>query len=124
MDGFFEGFGARAGYCGSAEEQRSCAFYRVMIPRQNLVLRINGLDPDAPEDEYLPTVRPCGVTRMAWAVWREVPDVSVWEALSLAVRVRREGEAEVLTASRFLAEHVGLKLLARHRLSTRLERVR
>ena len=98
------------------------ALYRVVIPRQNLIVRMNGLDPDAPEDGYLQTVRPYGSLRMAWAIWREVPDVAPAEVFSLAFAVRRKGEAEVLTAaSGSLADHVGLRLRARHRLSSRLE---
>lgn len=97
--------------------------YRLVVPRQNLTVRLNGLDPDSPEDGYLEAVRPYGVLRMAWAVWREVPDVAPKQALSFALGVRRKGEADVLTASGFLAEHVGLRLRARHRLSSRLERV-
>jgi hypothetical protein len=96
--------------------------YRVVVPMQNLVVRLNGLDLDAPEDDYLPAVRPYGVLRMAWAIWREVPDVLPGEALSLALRVRREGGAEVLIATRFLAEHVQGMLFTRHHLATRLER--
>lgn len=97
--------------------------YGVVIPEQDLVVRINGLNPDAPEADYLVAVRPYGVLRMAWAIWREVPSVEPREALSLARRTRREGEAEVLVATRFLAEHVGGMLLARHHLVARLERV-
>lgn len=59
---------------------------------------------------------------MAWAFWREVPGAEPEEALSLARQVRRKGEAEVLTAAGFLTEHVGGRLLARHRLVARLER--
>ncbi len=94
---------------------------RVVIPRQKVVVRINGLRTDEAEGGYLPAVRPYGVVRMAWAIWREVPGVESREALSLAWRVRREGEAEVLAATRSLAEHVGGMLLARHRLVARLE---
>ena len=101
---------------------RSTVLYRVLVPDQNLVVRINGLDPDAPEDDYLPALRPYGVLRMAWAIWREVPDARPKESLALAARVRRKGRAEVLTATPFLAEHVSLRLLARHRLVARLER--
>ena len=102
---------------------RSTVLYRVLIPDQNLVVRMNGLDPDAPEDDYLPTVRPYGMLRMAWAIWREVPDARPKESLALAARVRRKGQAEVLTAAPFLAEHAVLRLLARHRLMAHLERV-
>lgn len=34
--------------------------WRVVIPDQNLVVRLNGLDPDAPADRYLPAARPYG----------------------------------------------------------------
>ncbi|CAA9417384.1 MAG: hypothetical protein AVDCRST_MAG01-01-2018 [uncultured Rubrobacteraceae bacterium] len=94
---------------------------RVVIPRQKVVVRINGLRSDEAEDGYLPAVRPYGLVRMSWAIWREVPGMEPVEALSLAWRVRREGEAEVLVATRSLAEHVGGMLRARHRLVTRLE---
>ena len=99
------------------------ALYRVVIPRQGLVVRINGLDQDAPEGDYLPAVRPYGVLGMAWAIWREVPGAEPKEALSLARRVRSKGEAEVLVATRFLAEHVRAGLRARHLLVARLNPV-
>ncbi len=92
-----------------------------MIPRQKVVVRLNGLWSDTPEDEFLSAVRPYGILRMAWAIWREIPDVAPKEALSLAFRVYREGKAEVLVASGFLAEHVRLRLLARHHLTAWME---
>jgi len=95
--------------------------YRLVVPRQKVVVRINGLDPDTPEDEYLPAVRPYGAARMAWALWREVPGLSLRASLSLALQVCREGEAGVLTASRAAVERVGLALLAFHRVGSRLE---
>lgn len=98
------------------------ALYRVIVPEQDLVVRLNGRDLDTPAEHYLPALRPYGVLRMAWAFWREVPGAEPKEALSLARRVRRKGEAEVLMAVGFLAEHVGGRLLARHRLVARLER--
>jgi hypothetical protein len=102
----------------------SDALYRIVLSRQNLIVRLNGLWPDVPEDEFLPTVRPYGVLRMAWAIWREVPNVSPTQALVFALTVRRKGEAEVLVAIDFLAEHVRLGLLARHHLATRKELIR
>lgn len=106
-----------------SDPARDPTLWRMVIPGQNLVVRRNGLDPDGPEDGYLASVVPYGIFRMAWAIWREVPDATPKEALSLALRVHREGEAEVLVASGFLAEHVRLGLLARHHLETWLERV-
>ena len=105
-------FGERASDTGSSGVEAGgrtvgfCALYRVIVPRQNIVVRLNGPDPDAPEDGYLPAARPYGTLRMAWAIWREVPDVAPRSALSLALRVRSEGRAEILVAARFLAEHV------------------
>lgn len=113
------------GACAACADRDDDAvvLYRVVVPRQNLVVRLNGLDPDAPEDGYLPAARTYGVLRMAWAIWREVPDVEPRRAFSLALGVRGKGEAEVLTAAcGFLADHVRLRLRARHRLSSRLER--
>jgi hypothetical protein len=101
---------------------REAARYRLVIPAQSLVVRLNGLDPDAPEDDYLPAVRPYGFLRMAWAVWREVPGVSPKAALSISARIRRDGEAEVIAAPLLLAEHVRMRLLVRH-LNARLERL-
>lgn len=121
MDGHGEETGTKHGDPGP--EGRDGPLCRVVVPRQRVVVRVNGLRPDDAEGGYLPAVRPYGVTRMAWAIWREVPGMEPKEALSLARRVRREGEAEVLSATRFLAEHVGGMLLARHRLVARLERV-
>lgn len=95
-----------SGFGTGRRTAESRALYRVIVPRQNIVVRLNGLDPDAPEDGYLPAVRPYGTLRMAWAIWRGVPDVAPRSALSLALRVRSEGRAEILVAARFLAEHV------------------
>ena len=114
-------FDACAAGSGPAGEMRSDALYRVVIPRQNVVVRINGLDSDTPENEYLPAVRPYGILRMGWAIWREVPGIALKEAFLSALIARQEGEAEVLVASDFLAEHVRLGLLARHRLTARVE---
>ena len=109
--------------CAAGGDHRGAALYRVVVPRQNLAVRLNGLDPDAPDDGYLPAVRPYGVLRMACAIWREVPDVAPKRAFSLTLKIRRKGEAEVLVAAAFLADHVGLRLRARHLLSFRLEQV-
>lgn len=111
--------------CSEASEPDgwSSPLYRVVIPDQKVVVRINGLNLDAPEEDYLPAVRPYGLLRMAWALWRDVPDLEPGRALSLVVRVRREGRAEVLVATRFLAEHVRARLRARHRLVALLERL-
>ena len=98
------------------------ALYRVIVPAQELVVRLNGRDLDTPAEHYLPALRPYGVSRMAWAFWREVPGAEPEEALSLARRVRRKEEAEVLTAAGFLAEHVRAGLRAHHGLVARLER--
>lgn len=107
-----------------SDPARDPTLRRVVIPRQNLVVRRNGLDPDGPEDGHLASAVPYGIFQMAWAIcWREVPDATPKKALSLALRVRREGEAEVLVASGLLAERVRLGLLARHHLGTRPERV-
>lgn len=95
-----------------------------MVPRQLLIVRLNGHDQDSPPEDYLPTIRPYGVTRMAWALWREVPDVTLRASLALATKVRGQGRAEVLVTSEWLAEHVEGRLLAVHRLATRLERLR
>jgi len=112
--------GARSGEPGLGE--RETPLYRVIVPKQNLVVRLNGLRPDDPEDGYLPAVRSYGVMRTAWAIWREVPGTEPGEALRLARRVRCDSEAEVLVATRSLAEHVRGMLRARHRLVARLER--
>ena len=120
-------FGERASSTGSSglgagrRTAVSRALYRVIVPRQNVVVRLNGLDPDAPEDGYLPAVRPYGTLQMAWAIRREVPDVAPRNAFSLALRVRREGRAEILVAARFLAEYVQGSLLARHRIAADLD---
>jgi hypothetical protein len=118
MNKFDDEFDACATGSGPAGEMRSDALYRVVIPRQNVVVRLNGVWPDTPENEFLPAVRPYGILRMAWAIWREVPGVAPKEALSFALGVRRKGEVEVLVASGFLAEHVRLGLLARHHLAS------
>ncbi len=122
MDEFDHVFDTHPAVPNPADEVRSDALYRVVIPRQNLVVRLNGLWPDIPEGEFLPAVRPYGILRMAWAIWREVPGVAPKEAFSFALRVRRKGEVEVLVATRFLAEHVRLGLLARRHLVSRVER--
>lgn len=111
----------RSSDAGLGEEE--AALYRVVVPKQKVVVRINGLRPDGAEGGYLTAVRPYGVIRTAWAIWREVPGVEAKGALSLARRVRREGEAVVLMATHFLADHVRGMLLARHGLAARLERI-
>lgn len=97
------------------------AVYRLVVPRQSVAVRLNGQWPDVSKDEFLSAVRPYGILRMAWAIWREVPDVAPKEALSFALRVRQKGEAEVLVTSGFLGEHVRLRLLARHHLTSWVE---
>ena len=122
MDEFDHVFDTHAAVPNPVDEVRSDALYRVDIPRQNLIVRLNGLWPDIPEDEFLPAVRPYGILRMAWAIWREVPGVAPKGAFSFAFRVRRKGEVEVLIATRFLAEQIRLGLRARHHLVSRVER--
>ncbi len=121
MNQFDDEFDPCAAGSGPAGEMRGDALYRVVIPRQNVVVRLNGVWLDAPKNEFLTAERPYGILRMAWAIWREVPGIAPKEALSFALRVRRKGEAEVLVASGFLAEHVLLSLLARHHLAARVE---
>ena len=116
--------GGDGGGCLPPDEGRCPDLYRVVIPVQNLVVRLNGLDSDASPDGYLPAVRPYSILRMAWAIWREVPDVAPKRALSLTRRVRRKGETEVLVASGFLAGHVQGRLRAAHRVVSRLEPAR
>lgn len=110
--------------CFSVDERSCTELYRLVIPGQSLTVRLNGLDPDASPDGYLPAVRPYGTLRMAWAIWREVPDVAPKRALSLARWACRKGEAEVLLTSGFLAGHVQRRLRAAHHLVSRLEPVR
>lgn len=98
------------------------ALYRVVVPRQNLVVRINGLDGESRPEDYLLATRPYGILGMAWAIWREVSDVPPKEALSLSWRIREDGEAVVLKTSRLLAGYVRGRLRDRHHLVTRLER--
>jgi len=124
MDWQDEPFGVYAARPNPMDREHSDGLYWVVVLRQNVVVRLNGRWPDTPENEFLPAVRPYGILRMAWAIWREVPDVAPREAFSLASRVRRKGEANVLLASGFLAEHVRLGLLARHHLASRIERDR
>jgi hypothetical protein len=124
MDWLDEPYYTHAARPNSTDREHSDGLYRVVVPTQNVVVRLNGRWQDTPENEFLPAVRPYGILRMSWAIWREVPDVAPREAFSLALRVRRKGEAKVLLASGFLAEHVRLGLLARHHLASRIERDR
>jgi hypothetical protein len=117
--GVVRGEGAVGGGGGSACPDR----WRLVVPRQDLVVRLNGRDLDTPEEEYLPAVRPYGVPAMAWALWREVPGLSLGPAVALARRVRREGEGEVLLAGWWRAERVSLALRVRHGLLSRAEPV-
>ena len=91
---------------------------KVVVSRQHLIVRLNGHDQD-----YLPAVRPYRIARMAWVLWREVPDLALGEAISLAMEARREGQTEVLATSEWLAQHVEGRLLAAHRLVARTERL-
>jgi hypothetical protein len=75
---------------------RSGALHKVVVSRQHLIVRLNGHDQDSPPDAYLPAARPYGIARMAWALWREVPDLALVEAISFAMEARREGQTEVL----------------------------
>ena len=107
---------------GGEGDHWDSAVYKVVIPEQRLVVRLMGHDPHGSPEEYLPAVRPYGLLRMAWAIWREIPDAEPKAAVSLAWRVRREGEAVVFRTTRVLAEFVRRRLLLRHHLRTRLER--
>jgi hypothetical protein len=116
-------FGEAMGCAGCcAAPWSDASLYRVVVPRQRMVVRINGLDLDASPDGYLAAVRPYGVLRTAWAIWREIPDVEPGRARALPLHVRRKGDTEVMVATRFLAEHTRRRLRARHRLVARLER--
>jgi hypothetical protein len=53
MDEFNDIFDPRAAGSGTANEAREHVLYRLVILGQNLVVRLNGLYPDALEDEYL-----------------------------------------------------------------------
>jgi hypothetical protein len=101
---------------------RGPALYRVVLPRQNVVVRLSAGDLlDSPE-EHLPAIRPYGALGMAWAIWREVPDIPPGAAFALARRARKYGEAVILEGAWPLVQHARSRLLARH-LVTRLERV-
>ena len=102
---------------------RSGALHKVVVSRQHLIVRRNGHHQDSPPDAYLPAARPYGIARMAWALWREVPDLGLGEALSFAMEARREGQTEVLVTCEWLAQHVEGRLLAAYRLVARTERL-
>lgn len=70
--------------------------WALVIPRQNVVVRINGRAPDASPLDYLPAVRPYGVTAMALALRREIPGLGLVAAVRTAVRAHR-GERAVAT---------------------------
>jgi hypothetical protein len=125
MDEFDDACDASVPGTKAAGEVRSHALYRLVIPRQDVAVRLVVLLwPVAPEDAFLSAVKPYGMLRMAWAIWREVPHVAPKEALTFALEARRKGEAEALIASGLLAEHVRTSLLVRHRLAAWLEPVR
>ena len=124
MDVLDDGLDAGAADLGPIGEARESTLYRVLVPRQNLVVRLNGSYPDTPEEEFLAAVRPYGMARMAWAIWREVPGATFGEAVSHALRARRDGETEVMISTKFLAEHVASSLAARHRLAVKVRRMR
>lgn len=119
--------GRSAGYSGPVggrgDDYWDPALYRLVVPSQDLISRVMGHDPNARPEEYLPVVRPYGLFRMAWAIWREVPDAEAREALRVARRVRGEGEAEVFKATRSLVGYMRRRLLVRHHLRARLEKV-
>ena len=117
-----DGYGGAAWYAGAPKEEETVLF-RVVVPKQNLRGEAERTAAGrSPEDGYLASVRPYGVLGMAWAIWREVPDVPPRAAFSLAREVCRKKEAEVLLSTRFLAEHIQGRLWARHHLLSRLER--
>ncbi|CAA9465587.1 MAG: hypothetical protein AVDCRST_MAG25-1488 [uncultured Rubrobacteraceae bacterium] len=116
------GFTGGAGPEEGGGERWGPAAYKVVVPEQRLVVRIMGHDPHGSVNDYLPAVRPYGVLRMAWAIWREIPDVGLKAAALVAWRVRREGEAAVFRTTLVIAEFLRRRLLLRHHLRTRLER--
>lgn len=95
--------------------------WELVIPRQDLVVRMNGLAPDASPLDYLPAVRPYGVRAMARALRREIPGLPRAAAMRIAALAHR-GERAVATAgARDTLEEIRARLHLGHALVSAIE---
>ncbi|MGE3285815.1 MAG: hypothetical protein AB7J32_06885 [Pseudonocardia sp.] len=95
--------------------------WALVIPRQNVVVRLNGHAPDANPLDYLPAVRPYGVTAMARALRRELPGLGLREALRTALRAHRGVRAVAACGSRAALDEARARLLLGHALVSVVE---
>lgn len=98
--------------------------HEVIVPRQQVIVRLNWRDPDSSPQDYLPAIRPYSVVAMARALRREIPVLSPPDAVRVAVRAHRGQRAVALVAPRPEAEEVQARLRAFHQMRTTVERVR
>ena len=132
MDEFDHVFDTHAAVPNPVDEVRGDALYRVVIPRQNLIVRLNGPWPDIPEDKFLPAVRPYGIFHtgssirdLAHGLGHLARGSRRCAQRSLFVRFQGSPEgrvSEVLIATRLLDEQIRLGLRARHHLVSRVGR--
>jgi hypothetical protein len=98
-----------------------CPEWALVIPRQDVVVRLNGRAPDANPLDYLPAVRPYGVTAMARALRREIPGLGLLDALRTAVRAHRGVRAVAVLGARMDLEETRARLLLGHALVSVVE---
>jgi hypothetical protein len=107
----------------AAPEHSSAAgrCWELVIPRQVVVVRLNGRAPDASPLDYLPALRPYGVLAMARALHEEVPDLGRVASVRIAVRAHRGERAVAAAGTRELLDHIRARLRAYHELVSAIE---
>lgn len=95
--------------------------WALVVPRQEVVVRLNGHAPDASPLDYLPAQRPYGVTAMARALRRELPGLGLLPALRVAVRSHRGTRAVAALGSRADLEEARARLRLGHALVSVVE---
>ncbi|MGD9527472.1 hypothetical protein [Pseudonocardia sp.] len=95
--------------------------WALVIPRQDVVVRLNGHAPDASPLDYLPAVRPYGVTPMARALRLELPGLGLLDALRTALRAHRGVRAVAAFGPRADLDEARARLLVGHALVSFVE---
>ena len=95
--------------------------WALVVPRQDVVVRLNGHDPDASPLDYLPAVRPYGVVAMARALRREIPGLRTGAALRIAWCARRGERAVAAVGTHGFLDDVRVRLHAFHALVSTIE---
>lgn len=111
----------QGGPSASTATPHTAPCWELVIPRQDVVVRLNGRAPDASPLDYLPAVRPYGVRAMARALRREIPGLPRDAAMRIAARAHRGERAVATVGARDALAEIRARLRLGHALVSTIE---